>query len=156
MPSLHEATFSIGDAAPKMSDRKAPIDALMCLITFVETGEVVMPLLVGQLLRNRPIVHQPVQEDSGLDPRARPDRLVRGVEGPPSGLRPARSLPKIQRQAHIVFGHGARTRFAVDQVVEFGVLELLADVAVFREVVHQAGEPPAEALCTPYAAQAAL
>ena len=41
-----------------MSDRKAPIDALMCLITFVETGVVVMSFLAGYLLRHRPIVQQ--------------------------------------------------------------------------------------------------
>jgi hypothetical protein len=58
MPSLHEATFSIGDVAPKMSDRKAPIDALMCLITLVETGVVVISFLAGYLLRHRPIVQQ--------------------------------------------------------------------------------------------------
>src|SRR5574343_1948418 len=65
-------------------------------------------------------------------------------------------VAEVQRQTDVVFGDRARARLAVDQVVEFGFLELLRDLAFAREAGHQLGEPPREALGAPDAAQAAL
>ena len=67
-----------------------------------------------------------------------------------------RSVAKIQRQANKVFRKGVRSRFSVEQVVEFGLLVFDGNRALIREPAHQLGEPPGEALALADALEAAL
>src|SRR5450759_2030210 len=81
---------------------------------------------------------------------------ARPLEYPYASIPSARPKSRSDRQTYIVLRQHGRSRCRAHQVLQLGTLHPLGERAPVRELVHQRGEPPGEALGLPDATQASL